>query len=624
MAEDARVGTDLAGYRIVSVAGRGGMGVVYVAEDARLGRRVALKLLSPELAEDDRFRDRFVRESRLAASIEHPHIVPIYAAGEVDGTLFIAMRFIQGTDLRTLLAEHGTLDPSRTAALVSQVADALDAAHDHGLVHRDVKPANILVETRAGRDHAYLTDFGLTKQASSVSGLTGTGQLVGTIDYLAPEQIDGKPADGRSDQYALACVLYQCLTGTPPFQRDTEAATLWAQMQEPAPSIRPADPEHAAGLDPVLRRAMAKRPDDRYPRCEDFAVEAASAMGSVSAPAPATARRRFPLIVLAVLAAAATAVAIAALATRGGGGAAAPVYHLRLARLDLLTGRTTAVAAIPGDTTPSVGLAVHGSRLWVSDSYGITAYDLATQRLVGSKRVGHGGGALVYAYGSLWLSTTLTDLTSGLYQVDPFGLTPVGSLIHVRTGRGQNGVGGPTSPLVAAGHGIWVDARGGVARIDVTSRAQSRIPVQIGIAAIAAHAGAVWVGAADPGNVARIDATSGRVLRGVRFPGLYPATNIAFGAGAMWVSDQRGQVFQFNPATRRLVSPQPLTVPGTVKWLAGGPTAILIGYTAPSGAFQIARVDSLGRLHRVAGFGQPVPAAVFADSTAYVVLWDGH
>jgi serine/threonine protein kinase len=198
---DQRIGTELGGYRIVEQIGQGGSSVVYRAEHVRLGRPAALKLFSPGPGQDD-FSERFLRESRLAASLDHPNLVPIHQAGEAEGVLFIAMRYVEGTDLRALLEQEGPLEPERAVALCEQIAGALDAAHRRGLVHRDVKPANVLLD---GEVHAYLADFGLTKQTSSISGLTGTGELVGTVDYVAPEQVKGEPVDGRSDQYALAC-----------------------------------------------------------------------------------------------------------------------------------------------------------------------------------------------------------------------------------------------------------------------------------------------------------------------------------------------------------------------------------------------------------------------------------
>src|SRR5437867_6228025 len=213
-----RVGTEVAGYRIEGLIGRGGMSVVYLAEHVRLGRKVALKLLSPELSENEKFRERFLRESKIAASIDHPNIVPIYDSDEAEGTLFIAMRYVQGTDLRGLIRSRAPLEPPRVVSLATQIASALDAAHMHGLVHRDVKPGNVLL---THEDHVYVADFGLTKRALSVSGLTETGQLVGTIDYIAPEQAKGDPVDGRADVYSLGCLAYECLTAEVPFERDT-------------------------------------------------------------------------------------------------------------------------------------------------------------------------------------------------------------------------------------------------------------------------------------------------------------------------------------------------------------------------------------------------------------------
>ncbi|MFN2489619.1 MAG: serine/threonine-protein kinase [Actinomycetota bacterium] len=264
-----RVGTDFAGYRIQGILGRGGMSVVYQAEHPRLARVVALKVLALELAEDDRFRERFVRESRLAASLDHPNIVPIYDAGSADALLYIAMRFVKG-DLKGALQREGRLRPERALPLIAQVASGLDAAHDLGLVHRDVKPANILIAFNSGaegNDHVYLADFGLTKHATSRSGITGTGQFVGTVDYMAPEQIEGKQVDGRADVYALGCIVYQCLTGRVPFMRDTDAAVIWAHLREDPPRITDSSRDVPEGVDDVVARAMGKNADDRFPSC---------------------------------------------------------------------------------------------------------------------------------------------------------------------------------------------------------------------------------------------------------------------------------------------------------------------------------------------------------------------
>ncbi|HYX87751.1 MAG TPA: protein kinase [Gaiellaceae bacterium] len=263
IASDPRIGTELAGYRIEEPVGRGGMSVVYRARDLRLDRPVALKLLTSELAGDERFRTRFLRESRLAAAIEHPNIIPVYEAGEADGVLYLAMRYVDGVDLARLLGPGQPLEPERALAILARVASALDAAHLRGLVHRDVKPSNVLIGGPAS-DETYLCDFGLSKRVSSLSGLTAVGQLMGTVDYMAPEQIEGRGLDARADVYALGAVLFECLAGTPPYRRESEVAVLWAHMQEPLPALTELRPELPSGLDAILARALAKDPGERH------------------------------------------------------------------------------------------------------------------------------------------------------------------------------------------------------------------------------------------------------------------------------------------------------------------------------------------------------------------------
>ena len=279
---DLPSGTEFAGYRIERTLGRGGMSVVYLAEHDWLQRKVALKVLAPQLAEDDRFRERFVRESRLAASLDHPNVIPIYEAGASAGDLFIAMRYVEGTDLRTLLHEEGTLDPSRTIAIVRRIAAALDAAHEQGLVHRDVKPGNVLLARPRGADtdeHVYLSDFGLTKRSVSDSGITGTGQFVGTLDYAAPEQFRGGAPDARTDVYSLGCVLFECLVGHPPFSSDSDAGLMYAHLQERPPYVTQERPGLPKEIDRVVARAMAKEPTDRQQSAGSLVDEASRALG---------------------------------------------------------------------------------------------------------------------------------------------------------------------------------------------------------------------------------------------------------------------------------------------------------------------------------------------------------
>jgi DNA-binding beta-propeller fold protein YncE/tRNA A-37 threonylcarbamoyl transferase component Bud32 len=287
---EPRIGDILAGYRLDEVIGRGGMAIVYRAYDERLGRNVALKVLTPRLAPDDAFRRRFVREYRIAASVDHPNIIPIFEAGDAGGLLFIAMRFVHGGDVQTLLAEQGRLPADRACRIVTQIAAALDAAHEQGLVHRDVKPANMLRDAPAGEgqpDHIYLSDFGLSKHWLSSTTLTSTGEFLGTMDYVAPEQIEGNPVDGRSDQYALACSAFEMLSGAPPFRRDETMAIMWAQVSAPPPALTSRRPDLPAVVDPVLAKALAKAPGDRYGTCLEFATALHSAIASPVSEPPA-------------------------------------------------------------------------------------------------------------------------------------------------------------------------------------------------------------------------------------------------------------------------------------------------------------------------------------------------
>ena len=305
---DQRIGTVLGGYRIIEPLGSGGTSVVYRAEHVRLGRPAALKLLAPGLGEAD-FSERFLRESQLAASLDHPSIVPIYDAGEEDGLLYIAMACVEGSDLKTLLGREGRLPTRRALRIIGQIGAALEAAHTRGLVHRDVKPANILV---AADDRAYLSDFGVVKELAS-NGSTRTGSFIGTIDYCAPEQIEGGDVDARTDVYALACVLYECLAGTPPFHRPSEVAVLNAHLHAPPPKLTRAAPDAPPALEHVISKALSKSPLDRYASTGEFlnAARAAAAERRVH-------RRRLAvsvsLLVLASLIGAVAALAVRAVA----------------------------------------------------------------------------------------------------------------------------------------------------------------------------------------------------------------------------------------------------------------------------------------------------------------------
>ncbi len=279
-------GSEVAGCRIESVVGRGGMGVVYRATQVSLERTVALKVIAPELTGAADFRERFKRESRLAASIEHPNVIPVYEAGEADELLYLIMRFVPGTDLRAAIDEAGAMEPGRAARIVGQVANALEAAHRRGLVHRDVKPANVLLAGEGAAEHAYLTDFGIAREVQATGGLTKTGMVVGTLDYIAPERIQDGGGDGRSDVYALGCVLYEALTGSVPFPRDSDVPKMYAHLSEPPPVARDARPGTPDRLSEIALRAMAKNPDERFATAGEMAaalaVERASEPGTAA------------------------------------------------------------------------------------------------------------------------------------------------------------------------------------------------------------------------------------------------------------------------------------------------------------------------------------------------------
>jgi hypothetical protein len=276
---NAHIGSYLLGEEI----GRGGMGVVYRATHVHLGREVALKLLAPQFSGNDEFRARFLRESRLAASLDHPNVITVYDAGDFNGTLYIAMRCVEGVDLAQLLRAKGPLEPPTVVSLLDQVAAALDAAHEHGLVHRDVKPANVMIAL--GR--CYLTDFGLTKQAAATTpsvALTRAGSFLGTLHYAAPEQIEGREVTAQTDVYALGCVLHECLTGTPPFVKDSEAALLYAHLNEPPPPPSELRPDLPGAIDDVVAKALAKSPDGRHRTCAELMSAARAALAQESGP----------------------------------------------------------------------------------------------------------------------------------------------------------------------------------------------------------------------------------------------------------------------------------------------------------------------------------------------------
>jgi len=617
-------GTTFAGYRIEDLVGRGGMGVVYRATDLSLERPVALKLITPDLAEDERFRSRFLREPRLAASLDHPNVIPIYEAGEHDGQLYLAMRFVAGSDLRTLLDSEGKLGPERTLAILAQVAGALDAAHRRALVHRDVKPANVLLD---GDGHVYLTDFGITKQLGGAS--TDTGRVVGTLDYLAPEQIRGEPVDGRTDCYALGCVLYECLAGKPPFRRATEAETMWAHMQDQPPTLR-----GQGRLDAVLRKALAKDREDRYGNCAELIDAAAAALG-LQTPAAARralvrpgVRRRAPLILAGGLLLLAAVIALAIVALTGGDGAGAQPIGNGVAAIDPTDG---GIDSFTESRTASGNIAVGEGGAWVlnNEERTVSQIDPETRDVTKTFRTPGVPSELAVGAGALWVGTvggagesTGSNATVRVSRLDPDsgrvtrtvrlrgdeGVYPVAGAPRIAVGAGAVWAANPDGSVsridaetgrlvatidtdnpawsIAAGdEGVWFlgsdDPITAVTRIDPrTNRVTQRIPVGANnLAGVAVGAGSVWAAANDEGVVWRIDPQRPPILRtidvgkGVSF--------VSFGEDAVWTGNYTdGTVARIDPGTNNVTTrtsvgaPQALAAGAGAAWVsvAGGTT----------------------------------------------------
>jgi streptogramin lyase len=565
------VGTQFAGYRIDGVLGRGGMGVVYLANELALDRPVALKLIAPELADDSSFRERFLRESRLAASIDHPGILPVYAVGDAGGELYLAMRFVDGTDLGVVL-EDGPLQPEHALALLGQVADALDAAHARGLVHRDVKPGNVLVD---GADHCYLSDFGLTTQLSA--GTTATpGRLTGSLDYLAPEQVRLEDVDGRADQYALGCVLYEVLTGHPAFRRETEAQTLWAHMQE--------DPPPAAEfpqLDTVLARALAKAPEDRYETCNALVDEARAAFGlQPSTVAVRRWRRRLGRRFIA------TGAALLALAVGGAifllthDSDAAPLAPANSAGV-VDAAKQALVRAVPVGKAPTE-VAASSSWVWVlnsNDGAGtISKLDAKSYAKASTFSVPGTPRNLVAAFNALWVGT----LEGRVLEIDPetdlvertWTLPNAGATLLFEDDRGAGWLAvGPDAiwagsaraisridpkdsqlrhrqidvwgPMAYGFGSLWIVGQNVVQVSALTMKRVATVPDTTSYSDITTGFGSVWL-ADDEGNaVVRVDPRRRTVTKRYRLSG--SAFGVAAGMGAVWATSDDGNLARIDP-----------------------------------------------------------------------------
>jgi streptogramin lyase/predicted Ser/Thr protein kinase len=619
-------GDVFAGHRITALAGRGGMGVVYRAEQLDLERPVALKLIATPLARDDDFRERFVRESRAAAAIDHPNVIPVYSAGEEDGRLYLAMRFVDGEDLRTLVRRGGPLTPHRAAGVIAQVANALDAAHARGLVHRDIKPANVLLDG----DHAYLTDFGLTKRLSGETTMTGSGRWVGTLGYIAPEQIRGEAVDARADVYALGCLLFYLLTAVAPYRRDSDEATLYAHLNDAAPDPRALEPGVPDALAAVVERALAKDPDDRFPSAGDLGRAALAAVGDAPAPPPervvargaaapggaadeetavpasvtptevlparrrgTSTRLRSWLAPVLSLAAGAAIVLVTVLLINGGGDGSAGTATATTTT-PTAPGTPRAAKAVAVDSRPN-SIAYARGRVWVTS--------VRTGRLIGLPADGDGprrtiklpwssGTTSVAAgFGSLWVTN---GQQSRLIRIDPASGKVQGDRL---LGSGQ-------AAVVATGEGaVWVGRRA----VKTTDPPSSIIKVspsgatkvipfgQEGIGDLAVGGGYVWVPNRRRTRLSRIDPSSGKRKSTAIGLGQH---RVAFGMNQVWVTNyDDGTVSQNNRSLSNRIT-DPLNVRGPLGIAVSGDTV----WIASNLDDTVVRLDREGK-----PVGDPIP-----------------
>ena len=523
-------GTVLGVYEIRERIGRGGMGEVYLAHDVRLGRPVALKVLLERFARDERFRERLLHESRLAASLDHPNVVPVYDAGEADGRLYIAMRYVDGADLKALLRADGPPEPERAVAIAAQVAEALDAAHRRGLVHRDVKASNVLLDQQGDRDHAYLADFGLTHSGHGAD--PADGQLMGTVDYVAPEQIRGDELDGRADQYALGCLLFECLTGSLPFRQSSEVATIFAHLEEPAPAASERNDALPSAVDPVLARAMAKEPAERFDTCRELVAATHDALGLVEAPRR-RARWLVPALALALAAVAAAAVALG-LGRDSTATAAGPRGSLM--HIDARTNRVVGRTEVPG--YPQAVAATAGG-VWMGDfRQGVLwRYDPATEAL---QRVTSNGEP-----------RDIAALGDQVYvAVEGNAFTGLVARYDAATGARRDSLD-LLACAVASGEGtVWAAGCPLVQRLNTDSRALHKVreiflpfndpgtasTSRVSFRELALGAGSLWVlGDALDTRLWRLDAHTGKLQATVELP--FPPRSAVVAAGSVWITD---------------------------------------------------------------------------------------
>ena len=574
MSTSLESGGVVGGYRVESLLGRGGMAAVYLAEDGRLKRKVALKVLSLELAADEAFRRRFVDESERLASVDHPNIIPVYEAGQDSGHLFIAMRYVDSTDLKELIASEGHLSPERAISIVTQVAGALDAAAAKGLVHRDVKPANVLVAVGSGgdgSDHAYLSDFGLTKRTQETAGLTKTGFFMGTIDYVAPEQISGTGVDGRTDQYALACVLFHCLTGRTPYPRDDDAAVLYSHLSEPPPSVTEAVPSLPRAIDAVLAGGMAKEKDDRYASCLEFARAARSALldpsgetsvepsataspGTPSAPSPTVIAapapveeppprrrgRRNAVVVGAVILA--LGLVAGGLALLGGGES----RRTTLVALDANDGSTISTLRDEAFSEHLWGiLSIEEGDLWQATEDSLVRRDDRSGEILDTLPIQGPWDSMTGGFGYVWIAHPLAPGETEIERMSP--LSANSKTIKVE---------GDTADLQAGNGSIWFLAEEGtLSEIDPVSMkvADTYDTGTVTPGTAVPLAGFVWICECELGRVAQFDPRTGEIVKELDLP------EHGFVIGVDTTDPQDERVWLLDPEANTLTPIDPVT-----------------------------------------------------------------